>query len=237
MKTFPVTVFVVLALMFAGLAEAAGPKRPPKGYQNRIGPYAVGSLGMTNYTGNQDFTESLILDFMTLGNPAQNLQASSDTSDLGYEATFGYRFHRFFAFELGLYSYGDLVTSTSGEVDYPELPGGFVPATAELSFSGNGVLMSAVGVLPIKQKFELFARVGYLFASVKQEFVSKANEQTVLAGSFRDDEQELVYGLGVSWSITPGYAIRAEYQILDDLGGDEGSEDLELLLLGLQVRF
>src|SRR5688572_1041198 len=162
MKKIAVMAFVFLALMFAGLTEAANPKRPPKTNQNRIGPYATGNVGMTSYSSNEALTEFLVQDFMTLGNPAQNLQAGTDDGDVGFNASFGYRFHRFFAFEVGLQQYGDLVTSASGDVDYPELQGGFVPATAELTFSVNGILMSAVGVLPIKDKIELFGRVGYL---------------------------------------------------------------------------
>ena len=237
MKNFAVMTFAFLALMFAGLAEAASPKRPPRPNQSRIGPYATGNVGMTSYTSDEARNEALLESFMTLGNPSQDLQSSTDDTNIGYNASFGYRFHRFFAFELGLVQYGDLVTSASGNVDYPDLPGGFIPATSELKFWLNGILISAVGVLPIKDKIELFGRVGYMFSTHRQEFASKADGETIVTGSFREDEQDLVYGVGLGWNLSQGYSIRAEYQIIQGLGAGAGAEDLDSLSLGLQIRF
>ena len=78
MKMFPVIGFVSL-LVGAGAAAAASPKRPPSYNQNRFGAYAVGTIGMTSYTSDQAGTEAYLLDFMTQGNPAQNLQAGLQT--------------------------------------------------------------------------------------------------------------------------------------------------------------
>ena len=237
MKKIAVMVSLSLALMVTGLSHAA-PKRPPTINKNRIGPYAVGSVGMTNYSSDQELTESILMNFLQLGYPSQNVEASTDETDIGYQANFGYRFHRFFAFELGLAKFGDLVTYARGDIDYPDRPGGFIPSTSELTFSASGVLMSALGVLPIKDKFEIFGRVGYMFASIERDFVSKAEGETVLYGGVREDTQEVVYGLGLGWNLNQVYAIHAEYQIVKDMGtGGAGSEDLEFLMLGLQVRF
>jgi hypothetical protein len=231
-------VFLGLALAGAGIAQAATPKKPPPYNQNRIGPYAYGAVGITSYGGDQTPTEDFLLQFMTQGNPAQNLEAGTEDGNLGYGAHFGYRFHKYFAAEIGLVKYGELVTTASGEVDYPFLPNGLVPANAEFNFGAGGFLMSAVGVLPIGSKVELFGRVGYLFTSAERELSVKSEGDTLLTGRVRSDSQDVLYGVGMGFNFNQVYALRAEYQVLDSVGeGGVGSEELTFLSLGLQVRF
>jgi hypothetical protein len=238
MKKFPVMVFLFVALAFVGVAEAATPKRPPKTNQNRIGPYAIAAAGQTQFTSDQSVTESVMLNILQLGHPSQNLSVSTDDTDIGYHAQFGYRFHKYFAAELGMLKLGDLVTTARGDVDYPDRPAGFEPSTSEATFSSGGVLMSVIGVLPIGTRIELFGRIGYMFTSVERDFVSKANGERVLFGGLREDTQETVYGLGVGYNLTQVYAIHLEYQLIEELGkGAAGSEDVNFLSLGLQVRF
>lgn len=237
MKMSPTLVFVSLALVCGGIAGAATPKKPPSYNQNRLGPYAVGSIGTTSYTSDQAGNEGFLLDFMTQGSPAQNLDASSDDSDFGYQAQFGYRFHRYFAAELGLLMFGDLTTKASGDVDYDET-GEFVPVESTLRFHPNGLLLSALGILPVGTKFEVFGRVGYLFANAEREIVIRTTNQTLLDGSFQDDTTELVYGLGLVFNLNQVYSLRAEYQFADNVGSDGvGFEDLNFLALGFQMRF
>jgi len=231
MKISPPMVFLSMSLALAGVASAASPKNPATYNQNRLGPYAVGSVGITNYTSNQDSTEAILLSFMTQGSPSQNLEASSDDSDLGFHAQFGYRFHRYFAAEFGLMQFGDLTTKSSGEVDYNG-NGTFESATGSFRFHPNGFLFSAVGVLPVGEKVELFGRLGYLITSAEREASIKVEGETVIAGSFTDDSQEPVYGLGVGFILNQMYSLRAEYQF-----SEVSDEELNFLSLGLQVRF
>jgi opacity protein-like surface antigen len=231
MKNSPLMVFLSLSLALAGVASAASPKKPPAYNQNRLGPYAVGMVGMTNYTSDQSFTEDILLSFMTQGSPSQNLEASTDDSDIGFHAQFGYRFHRFFAAEFGLLQFGDLTTKGSGNVDFDGV-GNFQSTTGTFRFHPNGFLISALGVLPLGEKFEAFGRLGYLFTNAEREASIKVEGDTVLAGSFTDDSQELVYGIGLGFNFNQVYSVRAEYQFTD-----VSDEELNFLSLGLQVRF
>jgi hypothetical protein len=234
---FPLIVLSSLTLAAAGSVGAASPKKPPSYNQNRLGPYAVGNIGMTSYTSDQAGTEAFLLDFMTADSPAQNLQASSDDSDFGYQAYFGYRFHRYVAAEFGLLRFGELTTRGSGEVDYEE-NGNFESVEATLKYHPNGLLISAVGILPLGTKFEAFGRLGYMFSNVEREIVIKTPTETLLNGSFRDDSGEVLYGVGLMFNINQAYSVRAEYQFADKVGGDSvGSEDFNFLALGFQVRF
>ena len=229
-------VLVVLGLLFAGLAEAAPKKRTRN--QNRIGPYGAAFVGMTHYVGDQSDNEQGLEDILSLNDiPFQNLQSDTEDTDISYQLTFGFRFHRFFAAELGLVQYGEMVSSADAELDFGD-GNGFTPARVSLGYSVGGVLFSALGVFPINDKFEVYGRVGYLFANSEREFISKVEGQPNLAGSAKGDSQEPVFGAGLGWNINVMYTIRAEYQKISDVGSSNtGTEDMDNISLGLIVRF
>ena len=231
---YSVILLTALGLAFASAAQAAPKKRTRN--QNRIGPYGAAFIGQTKYTGDQSVNEQALEDILANNDiPFQNLTSDTEDTDIGYQATFGYRFHRFFSFELGLVQYGEMISKANAELD---LGDGFVPAKVSLGYRVGGVLFSAIGVLPINDKFEVYARLGYLFASSEREFISKVEGQQTLGGSAKGDSQDPVYGLGVGWNINQVYTIRAEYQKVDEVGSSNtGSEDLVNYSLGLIVRF
>ena len=231
---YSVILLTALGLAFAGAAQAAPKKRTRM--QNRVGPYGAAFVGQTQYTGDQTDNEQALEDILTINEiPFQNLTSDTEDTDIGYQATFGYRFHRFFSFELGLVQYGEMISKANAELD---LGDGFVPAKVSLGYRVGGVLFSAIGVLPINDKFEVYARLGYLFASSEREFISKVEGQQTLGGSAKGDSQDPVFGVGVGWNINQVYTIRAEYQKVDEVGSSNtGSEDLVNYSLGLIVRF
>jgi opacity protein-like surface antigen len=239
MKNISVIVLVVLGLAFAGMAEAAKPKKRTRN-ANRVGPYGTVHVGMSTYGGDQSNDEQSLIDLIDDANvPFQNEQVGTDDSDIGYQAAFGYRFGRFIALELGLVQYGELASELSADVDLSDDTLGFVPARFEYAFKIGGPLISAVGMLPLGKKFELYGRLGFLFASVEREFSSRINGQRGLSYSASGDSQDVVYGIGANFNINQAYAIRAEYQILDDVGEDgrTGTESLDFMSIGMIVRF
>ena len=239
MKKIPVIALVVLGLAFAGMAEAAKPKKRTRN-QNRVGPYVTGFVGMTSYSGDQSADEQSLIGILEdAGVPFQNESTNTEDSDIGYSASFGFRFSRYIAGELGLAQFGSLTSTLVADVDLPQDTEGFVPARFEYSFNVGGPVISVLGILPIKDKFEFYGRVGYLFASVEREFTSKINCQRGLTGNAQGDSQNLVYGGGLTWNISQAYSVRAEYMVLDEVGQGNrtGKEDLSTLSLGMIVRF
>ncbi len=239
MKKIPVIVVVALGLVVAGMAEAATPKKRTRN-QNRIGPYGAAFVGMTQYNGDHSADEQSLMSILeNSGYPFQNATSKTENTDIGYQATFGYRFHRYIAAEIGLVQYGSLKTSLNADVDVNG-SGTYVPVGLHYNFHVAGPLMSAIGTLPLNDKFELYGRVGVLFASAEREFTSKVNGESGIASTGRGDSQNLVYGAGVGWNINQMYTIRAEYQVINGVGeGDRtgGEEDLRNFSLGLIVRF
>jgi hypothetical protein len=238
MKKTAVILLVVLSVGFAGFTEAATPKKRTRN-ANRIGPYAGALVGYSNFSGNQDENEQNLVDILDNSQyPYQNLTTGTENTDLGYQALFGYRFHRFFSAELGLAQFGQLKSTAKADVDFGD-GNGFVPSSIALTFTAGGPMLSAIGILPIGEKFELFGRLGYLFTSSERSLSSKVNGQTGSFGSAKGDSQNPVYGIGFAWHINQVYSIRGEYQQLDQLGQENrtGAEDVTVMGVGLIIRF
>jgi OOP family OmpA-OmpF porin len=238
MKRIAVILIVIIGVGFAGFTDAATPKKRTRN-ANRVGPYAGALVGLSEFSGDQDANEQNLIDILlNTGFDYQNLSSSTEDTDIGYQALFGYRFHRFFAAELGLAQFGDLKSTAKAEMDFED-GRGLVPASVSLTFSAGGPMMSALGILPLGDKFELFGRLGYLFTSAERQLTSRVDGESGGFGSAKGDSQNPVYGIGFSWHINQVYSIRGEYQQLDQLGQESrtGAEDVSVMGLGLIVRF
>lgn len=235
MKKFPVIAIVAVGMLFAGLAEAAPKKRTRN--QNRIGPYAGAMVGQTTYTEDQSNNEQTLLDILEGNNiPLDTTGVSTDDSDLGYHLAFGYRFHRYFAAEIALAQFGELSSKATGTMDTPSGP---QPASADFTFNVQGIVFSGLGILPLGEKFEVYGRVGWLFANSERQFSLRVGGQSGGSLSAKGDSQDVLYGLGVAWNLNQVYTIRAEFQQLKDVGQSNrtGTEDLETIQVGLMMRF
>lgn len=238
MKKVSVIVLVIVGLMFAGYAEAAKPKKRTRN-ANRIGPYAGFIVGQTSFNSNHDADEEFV--FSTFDDPddvVENLTISTDDSDIGYQAVFGYRFMRYMAAELGLAQFGDLTTTGRADVLY-QGETEFLPVNVKYNTAIGGPVLSGIGILPLNDKFEFYGRVGILFASTKIEAVQRVDGQVAGFGTARGNSTEVVLGAGFSWHINQVYSIRAEVQKIDGIGEENrtSKEDLMLSTLAFIVRF
>jgi len=237
MKKLLVIMLAGMSVAFAGFVEAAPKKRPRSA--NRIGAYGGALVGFSTYSGDQTDDEQALEEILEgVGEASQNVTSSTEDSDIGYQAMFGYRFHRFFAAELGLAQFGSLESTAKGDVDFGD-GDGFLPTSVKSSFTVGGPMISAIGILPLNEKFELFARLGYLFTSADLEFSARVDGQSAGSGSVKGDSQNAVYGIGFAWNINQVYSIRGEFQDLNSVGEERqtGEEDLTVLGLGLIIRF
>jgi len=236
MKKMPIIVLMVVSLAFAGLAEAAKPRKRSRN-ANRVGPYAGVILGNAMYSQDQSGNENYLASTLAgQGVPSRNIAVSTQDSNVGYEATFGYRFNRYVAGEIGLVQYGELSSRATGELDPG---GGFVPASLKLTFRAGGPIFSVIGILPFNDRFEMYGRVGLLFASSQREINFQIDGRTAGAGGGKGDSSETVYGAGFAWHINPMYTVRGEYQHVSDIGQADrtGTEKLSVIGVGLIVRF
>lgn len=235
MKNVSVVLLAAFSIAFAALADAAPKKRTRNA--NRVGPYGMGFFGQSNWTSDQSQNEADLVDTLEETEAdIQNLSTSSEDTDMGYNLTFGYRFNRYFAAELGLAQFGGVESVARADMDFDGE--GFVPVSLKLSFSAGGPMISALGILPINDQFEFFGRVGYLFTSSKRELTSRVDGQRGGFGSARGDSQDMVLGVGAAWHFNQVYSARLEYQKLE-VGEDNvsGVEELNVIGVGVVVRF
>lgn len=236
MKNVWVVSLMAASLLMAGMAEAAKPKKRTRN-ANRIGPYGSAVVGWSTYGGDhaQD-EEELTSSLVNSGFPAQNVTASTEENDLGYQAAFGYRFHRYMAIEVALAQFGELRSTASGELNFGN---GFVPTSLHLTFRVGGPVFSMVGILPVSDRFEVYGRAGILFGASDLEISSTIDGQSGGFGSAKGDSTNAVFGVGTAWHINQVYTVRAEYLNCGAVGENNGSgrEELSALSLGLVIRF
>jgi hypothetical protein len=236
MKNVSVVLLAAFSIAFAALADAAPKKRTRNA--NRVGPYGMGFFGQSNWTTDQSENELDLIDTIE-GTEAdvEDLTTSSEDTDMGYNLTFGYRFNRYVAAELGLVQFGAVESVARANMDFGD-GNGFVPVSLKLSFSAGGPMVSALGILPINDQFEFFGRVGYLFTSSDRELTSRVDGQRGGFGSAKGDSQDVVLGVGAAWHFNQVYSARLEYQRLEV--GEEnvsGVEELNVIGVGVVVRF
>jgi len=141
---------------------------------------------------------------------------SVDDSDTGFKLGGGYAFHRNFGVEAAFVDLGKATASAGGQ-------------SAEVKASGLSVV--AVGMLPLGQNFSLLGRFGVINATVKAS-----------GPGFSDDTTDMktTFGIGASYSFTPKFAVRADYDVYQKLGDNDttGKEsDVNMLSIGVVYKF
>ncbi len=137
--------------------------------------------------------------------------ASADAQPTSLNLVFGHKFHRNFAVE-GLVGFGVSDDSVGGVYDF------------ELD---SIVGVSAVGILPISDSFELFAKLGYAQADYSDSDGDDA------------DASGAIYGVGSNYSISSNLALTLEYTVYPDGDYDNFPIDVETdaVSFGLNYQF
>jgi OOP family OmpA-OmpF porin len=158
----------------------------------------------------------------------------------------GYRFGKYFAAEVGYANLGeasyrlpidvqvtftDIGTGVSGSEVFP--------AERATVFTSAGPTISAIGMFPIGQRFDLQARAGIYLADTRVtnrirdvEFAENVSHRRVDAS-----QTELLAGIGGIWNINENFSLRAEYQKYFDVGDDEKTGESDIDVLTLSVLF
>ncbi|MDV7104858.1 outer membrane beta-barrel protein [Vibrio sp. TH_r3] len=145
---------------------------------------------------------------------------SNDASDcnddmVGGGFYIGYQFNHWFAIEGGITDYGEPnatynLATVSADVYGKELSGKFS--------------------YPLSSEFTLFSRLGGSYLDVKK--VSS------WAGKQNNSNWNALASIGVDYSLSPDWSLRAEYQFIDGIGGsDTLKSDLHFTSIGFTYRF
>ena len=166
--------------------------------------------------------------FLDLG--FTNPSTVSNTKDTGYRAFGGYQLHKYIAIEgayvdLGRFSFRTVVT-----------PSGSLTGSTRI----DGFELSAVGTLPLGERFGLFARVGALSADTRTTYTGGGSIETLIGGDVQKRRStELAYGAGAMFNINKNLSLRGEWSRYEKLGSvlTGGRTDANLYSLGLVYRF
>jgi hypothetical protein len=169
--------------------------------------------------------------------PRTSLETDEDST--GWRGLAGYRFNRYLAAEL---EYLDFGTSNIHETFVVEdlLPFPAPPLTIENDFTTDvsGPALSALGILPVGERFELLLRVGVLFADSKVRTGHGELAFSAFPDSATYGDRVLIGGVGVDWNFAGRWSARLEYERSKDIDAnrDIAASHVELLSLGVLFR-
>jgi hypothetical protein len=200
-----------------------------------LGFYVGGNYGMS--TQNSDiakYDEFALVVYDAFGYTPATTTRTLDDEDYGFGFMAGYRLLPHLAFEGG---YLDL-----GDVAYRARNTGFFdtePSDLNLNVDSqfSGIAVSALGILPLSYRFEIYARGGIVFSTTTvHTFAYNETGSAVFEGS--ETGTNLLAGVGASMTFLEIYGVRIEYQRVFDAGEDTlGKSDIDTLSLGITVGF
>lgn len=124
----------------------------------------------------------------------------------------GYSFNEYFAAEVAYLDAGQLSDTVDG---------------IDLKVESDGVVVAALGKLPLGDAFSLFARLGYTFYDEK---VSASLDGVSI--SEKNSDEDLLYGVGADLRLGRKFQLRAEYEVVD-----VSDADFNLLSASAVFRF
>ena len=176
-------------------------------------------LGIGAGTSKFDADANFNIDLSADGVPIVFTTRELDDSDTVLHGSVGYRFSRYFAAEAEYVDLGKLVFVTSAPV-----PGSSSEVlSVQLESGVKGYAVSALGVMPLGDRWELFGRIGQLFAD---------STTMVRLGAFSIADSErsdvIVLGIGGALELRERLELRLEYRAFDS--------DISAVTVGLVFR-
>jgi OOP family OmpA-OmpF porin len=153
-----------------------------------------------------------------------------DDEGTGWSVTAGYRINRYLAIEAGYVNLGTL--SSSHTLALPTILGGGT-LNVHREFETAGPALTAFGMLPLSAGWQLYARVGMLFADT--DLTTSINGST---DSSSIDSDSTTVGAGAQYDWGDHWSARLEFQRTFELGGDDvlGAPDVDTISLGFLYR-
>lgn len=172
------------------------------------GLYVLGALGSAIPASSVKTDTDTVLT--ALG--ARNL-SSSMSNGISMAGGLGYAINDNFSVEGGYLN--------SGKMTYTATATG---ATITADSTVTAMQVALLGVAPINDKFSLFGKIGYSWATTKTSATVNA-----VSSSTSTDKNSSGYGFGAMYKFTDQLSLRASYEIY--------GSDLTGVLVGLQLKF
>lgn len=217
-----------LALLMLGLGAQSFAHAAEPGW------YFVGFGGETSASGlsvNQaeDRLDSL---FDAVDVDVLDATTTIEDSDTGFGLAGGYQLNDNFAFEIAyvdLGSFGSRHTATVTD--------GVEQAVADVEFqsSADGVAVSVLGILPIGERFSVYARAGLslLSADGTARITIDGETQRPSQSSQKTDP---VFGVGAEYMFSKHFGVRLGWDRYLDVGTEDVTGDLDADMISLGIR-
>jgi opacity protein-like surface antigen len=207
------------------------------------GFYLSASLGRAEESPKSSGTNISIGFFPSQIQRIYPTRVDADDSGAAWGAGVGYRFNRHVAAEIEYIDFGRADVSENYDLSaiLPALPGVpigtpviITPAVLTRTYSSRvkGPALSVLGTLPVGKAWDLFLRVGVLFADREIEI-----GQSIGLGDNTFGSTVWLAGVGADWSFANRWAARAEYQHTGKLDNNFLTGETELERMSLSVLF
>jgi hypothetical protein len=220
----------VVALVYLGSGGASG--------ANEAGFYAGADIGLiAAIVGKSD---GVIVMGPNFPGPVRVLPETTraEGSETSWNAFLGYRLNRYLAGELAYTDYGpvDIIETYDLGSAFP-IP---VEPTWALNYTAShlqGPSISIVGLLPVGERFEVFARAGVLFGA--QELNLTSGPGVFRGPRLKNSVQPWLFGVGCNIALAEAWSFRFEFQSLERLPSNTitGPIRLERFALGVSYEF
>jgi opacity protein-like surface antigen len=165
------------------------------------GELSAGSA-KNNVKGSYSVTSTYNYMGQTYTDAEAGKETSSDNStSLGIRL--GYQFNDYIAVEVGHHQYGEVKDNYVDEV------GDTINDKIESSSMSAGIK----GILPLSDNFSVFARAGI----AKWDFKAASTDSSMPNETFKfkEDGEDMYYGIGAEYSFTEMISVGVEYSVLD----------------------
>lgn len=197
------------------------------------GVYVYGALGYSH--SDVDFGTGALAAQMTEAKGYESVYHHEDDDSLAAKLAVGYRFNQYFALE-GVYTYlgkskakinATTVNQTSDRV--------------RTSLKVHVLSVDALGIYPVTNNFEIFAKAGLGLARTKLE-ISRVAPAPDVTGASSESKTRVTQklGLGAEWWVTDKVAVRAEYEHLFNVGKESRNSvdaDYDVVSIGVKYAF
>jgi len=159
-----------------------------------------------------------------------------DDSDVTWAVTAGWKFIPYMAVEGQYLDLGQATYTATGDVT--DVQATTYAADVGMSIDSSGFTLSVLGIVPIAEVWEIYARVGMYFGDTEADMSVTVDG---LTESFSDSnsEEEFFYGLGAGYTLNATWNFRIEYSVFQDIGDEDltGEADLDRFVFAVNYMF
>lgn len=220
MKLSRVMVVATLAL-FGGVASA----------DDGRGFYVGLGAGVALADVDQDELDAMVFGAIeSVGLDVLDASSKLSDSDASLGLLVGYRFLPWLAVEAEWLTLG-----TAGYEAHADVTDGAVvaPVKATLDTDSKGIAVSALGIWPVSQRWDLYGRAGVLLADTTAS-VRLSSEGFRETASDSKSSQEVLVGIGAGWKASPVWTVRFDLQHFQDVGDEEMTGEASVDRLSVQ---